>query len=118
MKSSVDNDCMRLVQQIVVERDKECVRCHIKPADCGHHIFTGSRPATRYRPDAVMGVCAECHNWLEEHPAMAREFAISFIGYENYHILERISLVTCRFRPADFREIRQGLRMMIGRGDG
>ena len=115
--TSLEKDCDRLLQQVVVERDKVCVRCRVKPAACGHHIFTRSRPATRYRPDAVIGVCAECHNYLEEHPAIAREFAISFIGYENYNILERLSLAVCRFRAADFREIRQELRMMIGRGE-
>ena len=111
--TTLEKDCDRLLQQVVVERDKVCVRCLDKPSTCGHHIFTRSRPATRYRPDAVIGVCAECHNYLEEHPAIARVFAISFIGYENYYDLERLSLVTCRFRAADYREIRQQLRMIL-----
>jgi len=115
--TSLEKDCDRLLQQVVVERDWVCVRCRVHPAACGHHIFTRSRPATRYRPDAVIGVCADCHNYLEEHPHEAIKLAKSFIGYENYYILERLSLVTCRFRAADYREIRQGLRMMIGRGE-
>jgi hypothetical protein len=59
MKSSVERDCYRLVQMIVVERNPIC-----------------QRPGC----------------WDE---------------------LLKLRVKVCRFRPADFREIRQGLRMML-----
>ena len=113
MKSSVERDCYRLLQQIVVERDKVCVRCLENPSACGHHIFTRSRPVTAFLPEAVIGLCTDCHNWAQRNPNLAAMLAISVLGERKYEKLARLSLEVRRYRPADFREIRQGLRMEL-----
>jgi len=116
MRSSVEQECFRLIQQIAVTQHPFCVRCD-QPATCGHHIYTRSRPATAFLPDAVLGVCAECHEWIERNPEEAIALAISIIGRKRYEMLEWLSYTVCRFRKQDYRDIRQELRIRLREGD-
>lgn len=112
MKSSVEQECYRLVQQIAVTKHPVCVRCG-DPSTCGHHIFTRSRPGTTFDPDAVIGMCAECHAWAHRWPNYAILVAQSVIGITKYYRLEKKSREVCRYRVSDFREIRQRLREIL-----
>jgi len=119
--TSVEKDCDRLVQQVVVERDKVCQRpgCN-NPATAGHHVFGGkaAKMGVRWVPDSCLGLCVECHDgWARRHPNRVHCTLMWKVGNTRYHELYKLSLKVCRFRPADFREIRQELRMMIGRGE-
>jgi 5-methylcytosine-specific restriction endonuclease McrA len=117
MKSPIEQECFRLVQQIVVARDKKCVRCG-EPSSCGHHVFTRSRQATAFLPEACMGLCTECHNWIEAHPEQGVILAVSLLGRKRYDELERVSLTQCRFREADYRDIRRVLRKRLKEVEG
>jgi hypothetical protein len=112
MKSSVEKECFALIQEIAVKRHPRCKRCG-DPSQCGHHIFTRSRPATAFLPEAVIGLCAECHDWIERHPDFGAALAVSILGREEYDHLSALSRVVCRYRAADYREIRDGLRKIL-----
>jgi len=112
MRSSVEQECFRLIQQIAVTQHPFCVRCG-QPSTCGHHIYTRSRPATAFDPEAVLGVCVICHDHIERHPEEGTQLAINVIGWGKYVFLEGKSRNYCGYRIEDFREIRQGLRQRL-----
>ncbi len=109
MKSSVERECYRLVQVIAVTKYPSCVRCG-EPSTCGHHIFSRRNNATAFDPDAVLGMCAECHVWAHSYPGAGLRLAQTIIGIKEYNRLAKKSMEVCRYRAADFREIRQRLR--------
>lgn len=117
MKSSSEHECYRLIQQIAVTKHPFCVRCGA-PSTCGHHIFTRSRPGTAFDPDAVIGMCAECHTWAHRYPSRAILLAQVVIGIKEYNLLTRKSIEVCRYRASDYREIRQRLRGILKQTEG
>jgi hypothetical protein len=105
---SAKDDCFKLIQQIAIARDKVC-----QHPDCctsvevGHHIFSRSRMATAFLPEAVIGLCAWHHStWAHGKPKAFKEFMVERIG-ERYHQLRRRSYETVK--NPDYNEIRQGL---------
>jgi len=113
--TSLEKDCDRLLQIVVVERDKVCQRpgCN-NPATAGHHVFGRSAMGTRYVPDACLGLCVEDHDgWARTDRMYVLNVLCIKIGVKRFREIGEMSKKVCRFRAAEFREIRQQLRMMI-----
>jgi ribosomal protein S27AE len=105
-------DCYRLFQEIVTARNGKCRRCGTTPISA-HHIFHRNRMATAFLPENGIGLCAECHQWAHQKPALFRTWIMGSIGADRYEKLRRLSLETCRLRGGDFADIRDRLRVIL-----
>jgi hypothetical protein len=105
---AIERECYALVQEVVVARDVSCMRHNcMKPSVCGHHLFKRDRMATAFLTDAIIGFCAEDHQWAHKHPRDCRELAIEILA-ERYFELERLSRTVCK--NVDYKAIRDRLR--------
>lgn len=82
-------EAYRLIQEVVVKETPFCKRCG-SPATVGHHLYKRDRMATAFLPEALWGLCTECHAWAHRNPCQLQKMVIEEIG-ERYYELLRLS---------------------------
>lgn len=109
---SAKDDCFRLIQQIAVARDKVC-----QHPDCctsvevGHHLFSRSRMATAFLPEAVIGLCAWHHtSWAHNQPKRFKAFMVKRAG-DRYFELQRLSNTVVK--NLSYTDTRENLRNIL-----
>ena len=110
--TSAERRCARLVQQVVCERDRVCQRCGATPI-CGHHFWSRRHHGTAFDPQALLGLCVECHQWAHTSPEMAKILLRTILGDERYTWIEALSKSICKLNEADFRDIAEGLKQTL-----
>ena len=106
------NECYRLIQQVAILQNPICKYPNCwKPSSCGHHIFSRSRLATAFLPEAVWGMCQEHHAWAHAHPMRFKQLAVSLIGFENYWVIARRSNEV--IKHIDYSEIKANLKAIL-----
>lgn len=100
-----EKDCYRLIQEIAILQDPVCVVCTERKSQAGHHLFTRSRHATAFHPEAARGLCNICHQEAHEEPQWFRQIMIEEIG-DRFFELERLSRTVCK---PDYGEVKKGL---------
>ena len=108
--TSIEKECFRLFQEVVLERDQACQMCGY-PATAAHHIFGRTRRATAFDPENGVGLCKEHHRRAHLSSVEFLEWVRDvLIGSKRFYLLREKSLSVARFRDADFKAIKKGLQ--------
>jgi len=70
-----------------------------------HHICKRSRLPTRWAPENLVSLCVSCHQWAEDHPDDAREWAAHLLGERDYDRIVRASMGLARFTVEDLEDM-------------
>ena len=108
-----------LVRQIVIARDKVCLRCKKSTNLHASHIYPrGKYPKMQFDPLNVKALCLGCHlYWWHKHPIEAREWAEEALGIDRLDKLKK-QANTINKTPWDFKEIESELKNKIGELNG
>ncbi len=80
------------------------------------HIIHGRRSAsTRYCADNAMGLCATCHNWLDEHPFDATAWLTEELGQGHIDLVHEKHRAHLKTNEAVRKEITRHYRAEIKR---
>jgi len=93
MSSKAKDDCYKLIQMIALARDKGCQNPECsRLGEAGHHLFKRDRLATAFDPEAVIGLCTQCHTgFAHNHPRLFKEFMVERMGDRYYQLRRRSS---------------------------
>ena len=82
-----------LVRQIVINRDKTCLKCGKSQILHASHIYPrGKYPKMQFMPENVKALCLGCHlYWWHKHPIEAKEWAIKALGKARLNLLKKRS---------------------------
>lgn len=103
---SVEDDCYRFVQLVVIKEHPFCRICGA-PATVGHHLYKRDRMATAFLPEAIWALCHYCHDWAHRNPFEFQKKVIEEI-VERYYELLRLS--NSVIKNQDLKSIREDLR--------
>lgn len=105
-------DCYRLIQMVALQQDPACIICGW-PSEVGHHLFKRDRLATAFLPEAVRGLCNQCHRDAHNYPLLFSGTMIRMMGEDRYFELERLSWKVAKH--FDFNAKRQVLKALLRR---
>ena len=106
---AIEKECYALVQAIVTKRDRLC-----KGPGCmnistsGHHLFRRNNMATAFNTRYVIGLCEECHPYMQDNPAECQQWAIYLLGEDVYRPGQQLSKSVCKYQNLEV--IREGLQ--------
>lgn len=105
LEERLDDEWSRYVR----ERDVKCRECSRKAAQA-HHICKRRLMPTRWEPLNGLGVCVPCHDWAENNPDDARDWACELIGDETYDALVTYSRGVARYTMEDLQEMLEAFK--------
>ena len=114
MKKTERNKLHKLLRELVLIRDKRCLRCGKESILHTSHIYPrGKYPRMQFLPENVKALCTGCHlYWWHKHPIEAREWAIKALGRPRLNKLKKIAN-TIKYGSYDYKEIKQELETKI-----
>lgn len=112
-KVGTKEEAYRLIQAVVVQRDKVCQspKCSER-AQCGHHVWGRAKLATAFLSEAVIGLCNKHHGLAHGKPKEFKKFMISRLGEYRYYELRRLSNVIMK-GTIDYDEICHNLSLEL-----
>ena len=107
-----------LVRQIVIARDKVCLRCKKSTNLHASHIYPrGKYPKMQFDPLNVKALCLGCHlYWWHKHPIEAKEWAQKTLGGRRLNKLKK-QANTINKSLWDFKEIKKQLEKELEQYD-
>jgi len=114
LKKNEKNQLSKLLRELVLARDKYCLRCGKTTALHTSHIYPrGKFPKMQFEPENVKALCVGCHlYWWHKHPIEAKEWAIKALGRARLNRLKKRSN-TIDKSLWDFKEIKAKLEKEI-----
>jgi len=104
----IEKRCYDLIQEVTLRQQPRCRICSV-PSEVGHHLFKRDRMATAFLPEAVWGLCNNCHTQAHAHPMLFKAVAHQTMGQRYYDLL-LLSHTTCR---PDLKKIKNDLLTLL-----
>tara|TARA_R110002012_G_scaffold321519_1_gene549643 strand:+ start:183 stop:539 length:357 start_codon:yes stop_codon:yes gene_type:complete len=114
MKKHQKTKLSKLLRELVLRRDKCCLRCGKTTALHTSHIYPrGKYPKMQFEPLNVKALCVGCHlYWWHKHPIEAKEWAEKALGRTRLMKLKRRAN-TIDKSLWDYEQIKQQLKEEI-----
>ena len=118
MTKSQKNKLHQLVREIVMLRDKVCLKCGKPDRLHASHIYPrGKYPKMQFEVENVKALCVGCHlYWWHKHPLEAKEWAEKTLGKKRLNKLKK-QANTINKKLWDFKEIKQQLEKELQQYD-
>ena len=91
MNKKERNQLSKLLRELVLTRDKYCLKCGKTTALHTSHIYPrGKFPKMQFEPENVKALCVGCHlYWWHKHPIEAKEWAQKTLGGRRLNKLKK-----------------------------
>jgi hypothetical protein len=90
MNADADRQFSRFIRERDDWRCQRCRQAHSRKSVELHsaHMFGRGKPATRFDPENACALCVGCHQHLDTHPDLKREFFRNRLGDEAFEALQ------------------------------